>query len=59
MRTIHFTIDRYDGSKNYRQDYDLSYQPGMTILAALIRIREELDPTLNFTAACRSAICGA
>lgn len=59
MRTIRFTIARYDGSKNYLQDYDLSYQSGMTILAALIRIREELDPTLNFTAACRSAICGA
>ena len=59
MRMIRFTIDRYDGSKSYQQDYDLSYIPGMTVLAALIRIREEIDPTLNFTAACRSAICGA
>ena len=59
MRTIHFIIDRYDGTNNYQQEYDLGYQAGMTILAALIRIREELDPTLNFTASCRSAICGA
>ena len=59
MRTIRFIIDRYDGSKNFQQEYDLAYQPGMTVLAALIRIREELDPTLNFNAACRSAICGA
>ena len=23
MRTIRFTIDRFDGSKSYRQEYDL------------------------------------
>lgn len=59
MRTIYFLINRYDGTRNYQQEYSLDYRPGMTLLAALIRIKEELDPTLNFTAACRSAICGA
>lgn len=59
MRNICFTIDRFDGVRNYQQLYTLEYQPGMTLLVALIRIREELDPSLNFTAACRSAICGA
>ena len=59
MRTIRFIIDRFDGTKNYQQTYDLEYQPGLTVLTSLIRIREELDPTLNFTASCRSAICGA
>jgi succinate dehydrogenase / fumarate reductase iron-sulfur subunit len=59
MPKINFVINRFDGQKEYRQEYELDCQPGVTLLAALIRIREELDPTLNFTASCRSAICGA
>lgn len=59
MNTIKFIIQRFDGTKQYQTEYALSYQPGITLLTALIRIREELDPTLDFTASCRSAICGA
>jgi len=29
------------------------------VLGTLFHIKEKLDPTLNFTASCRSAICGA
>ena len=59
MRTITYSITRYDGTKAYVQDYCFKYQPGKTVLWGLITIKETLDPTLVFTAACRSAVCGA
>lgn len=59
MRTITFAIDRFDGSRSWTQSYAFDHVPGMTVLACLIRIRETQDPSLNFTASCRSAICGA
>jgi len=59
MRNFTFLIDRFDGTNSWRQRYEFPYQPGMTVLACLIHIREHIDPTLNFTASCRSAICGA
>lgn len=59
MRKITYKIQRYDGQKSWVQDYTLAYQPGKTILWALIQIKETLDPSLNFTASCRHAICGA
>ena len=59
MDTLTFLIDRFDGKDSWRQRYAFPYRPGMTVLACLIFIKEHLDPTLNFTASCRSAICGA
>ncbi|MGL4721848.1 MAG: succinate dehydrogenase/fumarate reductase iron-sulfur subunit [Desulfovibrionaceae bacterium] len=59
MEKILFTIDRFDGTKKYTQDYELVYEPKKTLLSQLFFIKENLDPTLNFTAACRAAICGA
>ncbi|HML59697.1 MAG TPA: succinate dehydrogenase/fumarate reductase iron-sulfur subunit [Solidesulfovibrio sp.] len=59
MDTLTFLIDRFDGTDSWRQRYEIPYKPGMTVLACLIHIKERLDPTLNFTASCRSAICGA
>ncbi|MEZ6855051.1 succinate dehydrogenase/fumarate reductase iron-sulfur subunit [Halodesulfovibrio aestuarii] len=59
MKDFVFFIDRYDGKNSWRQRYEFPYKPGMTVLACLIHIKENLDPTLNFTASCRSAICGA
>lgn len=37
----------------------MPYEPGKTFLWALTKLREEQDPTLNFTSACRHAICGS
>ena len=56
-----FIIDRFDGSKNYKQAYELSLEQikGKTLLGVLQFIKQNLDITLNFTAACRMAICGA
>ncbi len=59
MQNFIFLIDRFDGTNSWRQRYEFPHKPGMTVLACLIHIKENIDPTLNFTASCRSAICGA
>ena len=54
-------IDRFDGSKKYVSEYEVDTEKakGMTLLMLLQYIKQNLDITLNFTAACRMAICGA
>lgn len=56
---VYFQIKRFDGKKEWYQNYELLYEKGKTILWALTTIREKFDPTLNFTSACRHAICGS
>ena len=58
---ITITIDRFDGTKKYQQSYVLEEAAleGKTVLGTLQHIKEKLDCTLNFTASCRCAICGA
>lgn len=54
-------IDRFDGKKSYAQTYELTNEEmaGKTLLSVFIHIKETKDITLNFTATCRAAICGA
>ena len=54
-------IDRFDGKKHYEQSYSLAAEDisGKTLLHTLLLIKQTQDPTLNFTASCRCAICGA
>ena len=61
METIYIVIERFDGKKRYTQEYTLERKDicKKTVLSTLIHIKENLDPTLNFSASCRSAICGA
>ncbi|MTJ82469.1 MAG: succinate dehydrogenase/fumarate reductase iron-sulfur subunit [Telmatospirillum sp.] len=54
-----FDIDRFDGSRSWTQSYSFEHDPAHTVLSCLIAIKEKQDPTLNFTASCRSAICGS
>ena len=56
-----FIIDRFDGQQKYKQAYELSMDEvkGQTLLSLLQHIKRTQDITLNFTAACRMAICGA
>ena len=56
-----FIIDRFDGTKNYEQAYTVEKKDveALTLLGALLFIKQHQDITLNFTASCRSAICGA
>lgn len=56
---IILTIQRFAEGKQWTQDYSLELEKGMTVLSALIKIKETMDPTLSFTTSCRSGICGA
>lgn len=61
MKNITVIIQRFDGKKQYTQEYVLTPDNvrKLTVLGVLQYIKEHLDPTLNFTATCRMAICGA
>ncbi|QCD50308.1 8-methylmenaquinol:fumarate reductase iron-sulfur subunit [Campylobacter californiensis] len=54
-------IERFDGKKKYESTYELRIDEvkGQTLLSLLQYIKRTQDITLNFTAACRMAICGA
>jgi succinate dehydrogenase / fumarate reductase iron-sulfur subunit len=43
----------------YFESYRIKVIPGLTILAVLLRIRDEIDGTLSFRSSCRSAVCGS
>ena len=54
-------IDRFDGKNKYEKSYEIAKEvvEPITLLGLLQYIKQNLDITLNFTAACRMAICGA
>ncbi len=57
-----FTIQRFNpevDSSPYPQDIRLDVGRGMTVLDALIRIKQECDGSLAVRYSCRSAICGS
>lgn len=62
-RILTFSIFRHSpynpDSKPRMQQYALSETPWMTLFTALTRIREEIDPSLQFDFVCRSAVCGS
>jgi fumarate reductase iron-sulfur subunit len=62
-RTLTFKIFRYNpqdpSSKPHMQDYRLEEHPGLNLYIALKKIREELDPSLQFDFVCRAGICGS
>lgn len=52
--------DRKKPSERPRfQTYRVKVIPGLTVLAVLMRIRDEIDGTLSFRSSCRSAVCGS
>ena len=61
--TYTFKILRYDVKEPDKEPLFESYKikviPGLTVLAMLLRIRDEIDGTLSFRCSCRSAICGS
>ena len=52
-------VHRFVEGKSWAQSYTVPVSVGMTVLEALITIKEKQDPTLSFTCSCRSSICGA
>ncbi len=59
MRQIVYKVHRFDGQKQFIQEYTFAHEPGKTILWGLQKIKETIDPSLTFVAACRHAVCGA
>ncbi len=61
METLKFRILRFDpvGNVKFFQEYNVPYQKYMTILDALIYIKENLDHTLSFRYACQAGLCGS
>jgi len=60
--TVPFDVYRYDparGGEPRYQHYELQLAPHTPVLTGLLRIRDELDPTLTLRYSCRSAICGS
>lgn len=47
------------GKEPYLASYRIRVIPGLTVLAVLIRIRDEIDGTLAFRSSCRAAVCGS
>jgi len=63
-RSKKFTIYRWNpekpGDKPRMQEYDVDLNKcGPMILDALIKIKNEMDPTLTFRRSCREGICGS
>jgi succinate dehydrogenase (ubiquinone) iron-sulfur subunit len=63
-RTKSFSIYRYDPSKPKSKPYMQTYKVdlddcGPMVLDALIKIKNEVDPTLTFRRSCREGICGS
>lgn len=48
-----------DDRSPYFDNFKLNVETGMTVLAALRKIKDEQDSSLTFRAFCRSAICGS
>ena len=48
----------HDGAPRYAK-YSLDLAPHTPVLTALLRIRDEIDPSLTLRYSCRSAICGS
>merc|ERR1712156_151869 len=63
-RSKKFTIYRWNpekaGDKPRMQEYDVDLNKcGPMVLDALIKIKNEIDPTLTFRRSCREGICGS
>ena len=58
-----FKIYRYNpekDSKPYVQNYQLEdIEPGLMLLSALLRIKDEQDETLSFRRSCGEGVCGS
>ena len=55
-------VHRYNPDKDdepYFQDFDVEYEPGMTVLDVLLYIQDKYDSSLSFRWECRSGQCGS
>ena len=58
-----FQILRYDSKEPEKEPRFAAYRvqalPGLTVLSALLMIRDEMDGSLGLRCSCRSAVCGS
>ena len=58
-----FQIFRYDSKAPEKEPSFATYRvralPGLTVLSALLMIRDEMDGSLGLRCSCRSAVCGS
>jgi succinate dehydrogenase / fumarate reductase iron-sulfur subunit len=58
-----FSIYRYNpdiDKKPYMQDFELTeVEPGMMLLAALLKIKDTMDESLSFRRSCGEGVCGS
>jgi len=47
------------GGKPHVKEYRVPYSQGMTVLDALLYVKENIDPSLSFRYSCRMGICGS
>ena len=61
-KTIKTSVERYNPDKDdapYFQDFEVEYEPGMTVLDALLYIQDKFDSSLAFRWECRGGQCGS
>ena len=61
-KEIEFRVLRFNPEKDerpYYQNYRLTLERGMTVLDALMELKETQDPTLSYRKSCRMGICGS
>ncbi len=52
-------IQRFEGGREWTQEYDLEVPPQSTILDLLFEIQQRLDESLSFRYSCRNWMCGS
>ena len=55
-------VQRYDPESSdqpHLQDYDVDVPEHFSVLDVLVKVREEIDPSLALRCSCRAAICGS
>jgi fumarate reductase (CoM/CoB) subunit B len=61
-KTFKTSVFRYNPDKDdapYFQEFDVDYEPGMTVLDALLFIQDKYDSSLAFRWECRGGQCGS
>jgi len=60
-KEVIFRVHRYnpETKKKWIQEYKVPVYRGLTVLDALIWIKENLDPTLSMRYSCRMGVCGS
>ncbi|WP_457635656.1 succinate dehydrogenase/fumarate reductase iron-sulfur subunit [Persephonella sp.] len=51
-------IKRFDGKKEWYDQFEVNIQERTTIAEVLMQIHDRIDPTLSFRVQCRASICG-